>query len=1083
MKRFPLILVLLFTAAVAPESLHAQSSSAAPAASSPRQMALDHLRSVTALPIPEWRYLAGDSFSGSSPDLDDSAWKVLHPGDVFPGDPAWFRASITIPRDLHGYDPAGSALHLAFRTETDADLRLFVNGIEVAGLEDGSAPLLSAHAAPGQTYLIAVLKSAEQFSRHLGTADLLFLVPSSRPDPGMFREETISADEIIQAYPDDRDAREHQLDAALALIDWRALDTGDQLAFDHSLNNAENSLASLREWLKTLSVHAVGNAHIDMAWLWPWTETVDVVRRTFSTALRLMHEFPDFTFSMSSAQAYAWMEEKYPDLYREILERVREGRWEIVGGMWVEPDLNMPDGESQVRQLLIGKEYFQDHFGVDVHVGWNPDSFGYNWQLPQIYKKSGVDYFVTQKLYWNDTSQFPYKLFWWQAPDGSRVLTYFPHDYVNYMDPERIAADVAVYAPATRWPDMLYLYGVGDHGGGPTRDMLENAARYASKDAIFPRLTLGTAQSYFDALAPKAASLSLPVWQSELYLQFHRGAYTTQAAEKSDNRRSEVLLLNAEKFSSLANLFGAPYPQLEFEGAWKKVLFNQFHDVMAGSGIAAIYKDAARDHASVRQTGQETLQSSLADLGARADTRGEGSPLLVFNALSWPRTSLVEAQVSLFDSRGGEVEVRNSAGKPVLSEVMGREPGSSRFTIRFVAANVPSLGYSVFHVEAVRHAARLPSPIKATGDTIENEFYRVRVDAATGCLTSVYDKRANRQAIASIGCGNLLQAFKDTPKSWDAWNIDADFETQHWDLLTADKVALVEHSPVRAVIEVRKHFQSSTFVQDIILSAGVPRVDVAMSADWHEKHILLKVAFPVTVHNDFATYEIPYGSIQRPTTRRTPEEQAQFEVPALRWADLSDSEFGLSLLNDSKYGYDTKDNIIRLSLLRSPTWPDPHADEGMHHFIYSLYPHGHGWQEANTVERGYELNNPLIAFPEPAHTGSLPSSYSFLAVDAPNVVVTALKHADHGDALILRFYESAGHAADVHITPPPGLRHAHFVNLMEKSANAAGAGGASSDLPIKDGRLVLHTDPWEIQTVELEFAPHASPPGEKTPTN
>ncbi len=1082
MKRFPLILASWLAVAAAGPFALAQTSPPAAAAPSVRQAALDHLHSLTTIPILEWRYAPGDSFSGSSPDLDDSSWKILHTTEKFPAEATWFRTSVAIPPNLHGYDISHAAVRLSFRTDTDADLRLFVNGIEVAGLEDGSDPLLAEHAIPGQTLRLAILKSAEPHSRRLISSDLLFFVPSSRPDPSMFREEIISADEIVQAYPEERAAREEQLDAALALIDWPALRAGNQQAFDQSLLTAGQSLASLRDWLKTFSVHAVGNAHIDMAWLWPSSETVDVVRRTFSSALRLMREFPDFTFSMSSAQAYAWMEEKYPDLFAEIRQRVKEGRWEIVGGMWVEPDLNMPDGESQVRQLLIGKEYFQDHFGVDVRVGWNPDSFGYNWQLPQIYKKSGVDYFVTQKLAWNDTSQFPYKLFWWQAPDGSRVLTYFPHDYVNYMEPQRIAADVATYAPATHWPDMLYLYGVGDHGGGPTRDMLANAARYASTDAIFPRLTLGTAQSFFDELAPKAPSLSLPVWQSELYLQFHRGTYTTQAAEKNDNRRSEVLMLNAEKFSSLASLFGEPYPQSEFNSAWKKVLFNQFHDVMAGSGIAAIYKDAARDHASVARTANASLRSSLSSLAARADTRGAGSPLLVFNALSWPRTSLVVARVSLADPRDRAIEVRNSSGKPVLSEIIARDPGSSRVTIRFLAANVPSLGYSVYHVLPVRRAPRLPSPIKVTADTIENEFYRVRVDPSTGCLTSVYDKRANRQAIAPAGCGNLLQTFKDTPKSWDAWNIDSDFEAQHWDLLTADKVSLVEHSPLRAVFRVTKHFQSSTFVQDVTLSAGIPRVDVQMSADWHEKHILLKVAFPVAVHNDLATYEIPFASIQRPTTRRTPEEKAQFEVPALRWADLSDSEFGVSLLNDSKYGYDTKDNILRLSLLRSPAWPDPHADEGMHHFTYSLYPHARGWQEAGTVERGYELNNPLIPFPEPAHAGSLPSSHSFLSVDAPDVVVTALKHADHGDALILRFYESAGHAADVHITPPEGLRHAHFVNLMEKSETPA-TSAASPDLPMKDGRLVLHINPWEIQTVELQFSPPAGSPDAEAAKN
>ncbi len=311
-----------------------------------------------------------------------------------------------------------------------------------------------------------------------------------------------------------------------------------------------------------------------------------------------------------------WLEEKYPDIFAQIKKRVAEGRWELVGGMWVEPDLNMPDGESQVRQLLIGKRYFQEKFGVDVRVGWNPDSFGYNWQLPQIYKKSGVDYFVTQKMAWSDTTQFPYKLFWWQSPDGSRVLTYFPHDYVNTMDPVKIARDLGNLIPRNPGLDeMMHLYGIGDHGGGPTRAMLDEGRRWMSASAPFPKVFDGTALGFFQDIEKEAPHVQIPTWNGELYLQFHRGVFTTQAETKRHNRESEELMLNAEKFASLASLTGSAYPQQQLNDAWKKVLFNQFHDLSAGSGITAIYKDADRDYAEVRHVAGESLHDSIGTLG------------------------------------------------------------------------------------------------------------------------------------------------------------------------------------------------------------------------------------------------------------------------------------------------------------------------------------------------------------------------------------------------------------------------------------------------------------------------------------
>jgi alpha-mannosidase len=729
--------------------------------------------------------------------------------------------------------------------------------------------------------------------------------------------------------------------------------------------------------------------------------------------------------------------------------------------MWVEPDLNMPSGESLVRQILVAKRYFQQKFGVDVRIGWNPDSFGYNWQLPQIYKRSGLDYFITQKMSWNDTTKFPYKLFWWQSPDGSRILTYFPHDYVNDIDPLRISQDVAEYVPKTGMPEILHLFGIGDHGGGPTRTMLDSAMRWQSRPNVFPKLTFGTAQSFFDDIEKNLARLNMPVWNNELYFQYHRGVMTTQSETKKRIRQSEELLLSAEKFSSLAMLDGLPYPQEELNNDWKKVLFDQFHDIMPGSGIAINYVDAARDLGVVGLSGNKILSSSLKTLAARVNTEGEGVPVVLFNPLSWARTDITEVEAQ-FPSKAGDVEVRDSAGTVLPSAVFSRDDTTHALKIRFLAKSVPAMGYAVFHLVPVASAASSGSILRAGAEGMENEFVSLKVDPKTGCITSLLDKRSGQEALAPGACGNLLQTFVDKPKEYDAWNIDANFEDRKWDLKEAEEVKLIENTPVRAVIRVRKKFQNSNFVQDICMYPGVPRVDVNMQADWHEKHILLKVAFPVSVQSNYATYEIPYGNIQRPTTRNTLEEKAMFEVPALRWGDLSDSSHGFSLLNASKYGYDAKGNVIRLSLLRSPAWPDPHADEGFHEFTYALYPHAGDWKAAETERRGFELNYPLIPVTTCPHQGVLPASHSLVQIDPGNVILTAVKKAEDSAALVFRIFEFEGKAGEVRLHFPEAATQVAQVNLIEKQ---------DAPLSLQDGgkETTLTVHPYEIVTVRAWF--------------
>jgi alpha-mannosidase len=1125
MHRAHRLLAVLLTSACA----FAQTATTPP---DPYKPIFDRLQSITVIPLPSWQIHAADLAHGEDPALSTSDWQSVKLKEDWQGS-RWLRQTFEAPAQLNGYSLQGARIALDLHVSSDDAIQVsvFANGSMVARTdEDGQVPItLIENAQPGQKLLLAVRVldaggggCCGGNSTRIERAELRIEPPANRPDPALMRLQILSAEPLIAAYSDGKAERQQQLAAAVKAINLAALDQGDQQTFDASLRDAQTKLDALRPYMKQFSISAVGNSHIDMAWLWPWTETVEVVRNTFGTALELMREYPDFKFTASTAQAYEWMEEKYPAMFREIQQRVKEGRWEVIGGMWVEPDLNMPDGESLVRQILYGKRYFREKFGVDIKIGWNPDSFGYNWQLPQIYKRSGIDYFVTQKLLWaSEFTRFPYRLFWWQAPDGSRLLTYFPSDYANQIDPQKMARDSATYGPMM-WKynggtnsapagalDVMYLYGVGDHGGGPTRVDLDTALRWQQSpqqvqnrdlpgapkqapDLVYPQLSFSTATQYFADLEKNKNELKIPTWDGELYFQYHRGVQTSQSEEKRGNRQNEVLALEAEKVVSIETLFGASWPQQNFDAVWKDILFNQFHDILPGSGIHINYVDAARKYEVASRIDRDMIHAGLNDIASRV--KSDGVSVLVFNPLSWARTDEIEAEVQL------PAEVRQfrleDADGLVDYRVIRSNPTTNSVRVRILAKNVPATGYKLIGV--VPGAGPVPAKptLSATSDSLENEFIRLKIDFKTGCITSLFDKRSNTEALAlpvqsegspaaspdGLPCGNLLQAFVDKPKRWDAWNVDADFVKQHWDLMQADEVTLVESSPLRAVIRVKHHFHKSSFVQDITMRPGVARVDVHMQADWHEQHILLKVAFPVSARSDHATYEIPYGSVERPTTRNTPAEQAQFEVPALRWADISDSTHGFSLLNESKYGYDAKDNVLRLSLLRSPTWPDPDTDQGHHEFTYSLYPHGGTWREALTVRQGYELNYPLIVVTTGPHPGPLPAEKSFFGTTEDNVVITAIKkqapqppvqavyegqprtvHPEEG-GLIIRFYEWAGKKGDIHLQLPQQGVAAWEMNLMEVAQRPL-------SLAQNPKVLTVPTNPYEIKTVKVAFAP------------
>jgi alpha-mannosidase len=1085
---------------------------------------VERLISLSQLPPGTWKMHSGDLAHGEQVNLDESDWQAMALGAQAPTGAVWFRQTIQVPDTLNGYDLSGARIWFQFHATANGPMPqiLYFNGRRVAMGDDLEPIVLLDDVRPGDKVVIAVKLLATVDTKTFRGATLRIEFAENRPNPEDLAQEFLSAAVLLPSLAPGDAGKMDVLNHAIGAVDVAALDaaeaaSGDargqaEAKFDASLKAAQSQLETLRPLLETATFHLTGNSHIDAAWLWPWTETVDVVRRTFGTALQLMNEYPGYTFTQSAAAYNEWLADKYPSMNAEIKKRIQEGRWEIVGGMWVEPDLNLPDGESLVRQLLVGKRWYKQAYGVDVRIGWNPDSFGYNWQLPQIYKKSGIDYFVTQKMTWNDTNQLPFKLFWWESPDGSKVLAYFPHDYGNQdLRPLRLADDFVVARQrSTGMEDMMDLYGVGDHGGGPTRAMLDEGFHWAAPDAtaiaadggapVTPKYEFGTAQSFFSAVekniapdspvwnyqsiakgytapAAVAGKVAIPTWDTEMYLEYHRGVYTTQANHKYNMRTAEEEMLNAEKFSSIAWLYGAKYPADELTEDWKKVLFNQFHDLAAGSGIAVIYKDAQKDYDWVRMSTGGIEAGALEAVAERIKTAGKAptklrTSVVVFNPLAWRRSGDVTVRLRIPDSANARVGFA-PVGEPddYFYPIMRKSVGNDVEEITFTAEDVPSLGFNTYSVligseygiADYMHVA--PENIPGTA-SISDSDTTVRVDKTTGCIVAITNRETNFDSIEDGSCGNQLQFFKDTPKDYDAWNIDpGTLDVPPSTIDRADSVELVGENTGSPAIRVTRHFGNSKFVQTISLEGD--QVDIDNDIDWHEKHVLLKAAFPLSVTSDFATYEIPYGSIERPTTRNNSWEKAQFEVPAMRWADLSGAGtdgkvHGLSILNQDKYGYDAAGNVLRLTLLRSPTWPDPDADQGEHHFHYALYPHAGTWKDALTVRHGWEYDYPLQAVVTTAHPGSLPPEHSFASVEPENVVLTAVKKAEDTNALIFRAYEWAGKETTAEFHVPPGATGATVTNLMEQPEG--------EPLNVEHDVVKVPIHPYEILTIRVDYA-------------
>ena len=995
-----------------------------------------------------------------APDVDDSAWPVLEFNSYWAGADVNFvlRGSFQVPADWDR--AAATALYLPLGEAgsfSHPEALVYVNGIPYAACDrHHQEVLLPQWWRDGKRHTLALHGWTGNWSK----PHSLFLEPCMLVQIEELTREYVAAARVALGVVETLDSSEPARGFLLNALDesFRLLDTREPLgeAFYASVAPALDVLRRATAAAGSplnVTVSATGHAHIDVAWLWTLGQTRRKAGRTFFTVTRLMEQFEDYHFTQSQPRLYDYVRQDYPALFDAIKHLVANKRWEPIGGMWVEADCNISGPESLARQLLLGRSFFRQHFGPDAEspVLWLPDVFGYAWSLPQLIKQAGLEYFFTIKIGWNQYNRLPYDSFWWQGLDGTQVLTHFSTanwpgsqggNYNSSATPgETLGAWINFQQKETQ-QDLLMAFGYGDGGGGPTREMLENLREMTAFPAM-PRVRQRAVKDFFRDLEAQCGH-DLPTWNGELYLEIHRGTYTTQSRNKRANRKSEFLLHDAEFLAVVASLLNPSYqyPAQELRRAWELVCLNQFHDIIPGSSIGAVYADSQQQYDEISEIGAAVKRSAL-------DVIAEATPA---NVLVVNSTSFARSDVAFWSHRLGPGQhlVRHDG------EVVLTQPAENGTWIS--AGELPP--YSVTPlVIAAGSAGVLDTGLRVTASALENNYVRVEINEA-GDITRVYDKIAAREVLAPGGIGGQLQAFEDRPLNWDAWDIDIFYDDRMWLAEPASAIQVVEDGPLRAALEIRRRILNSAFVQRISLSYNSAQIDFDTWIDWRERHILLKAAFPVDVLSPKATYEIQWGSVERPTHRNTSWDWARFETVAQKWVDLSEGGYGVSLLNDCKYGHDIRDNVMRISLLRSPTDPDPEADQGEHRFAYSLLPHTEQW-DARTVAAAYALNDPILVVDGAARaTPSVQPDLlkSLVCADRPNVVVETIKRAEDGEGVIVRLYESQRRRGPVTLTVSFPVRAAWRTNLLEENL---------ASISICGSAVTLNLRPFEIVTVRL----------------
>ena len=975
----------------------------------------------------------------------------------------WFRTSVTVPQEFEGQVLALDIY--AFEEGWDAvnpQFILYVNGEHIQGLDiNHREVILTNNAKAGEVYEIDLHSyTGRTWDKRLTLNASLVTIDLAARDLYFNLQVPVWSCEKIDEDDKKRIDMLLVLNDAINLLDLRKVFSKE---YNESIKKANEFLEV--EFYEKLCGHedyvatCVGHTHIDVAWWWTVAQTREKVGRSFSTVLKLMDQYPEYIFMSSQPQLYKFIKEDYPDIYEKIKEKVKEGVWEPEGAMWLEADCNVTSGESLIRQILHGKRFFKEEFNVENEVLWLPDVFGYSAALPQILKKSNVNYFMTTKIAWNQFNKMPYDTFMWKGIDGTEILTHFitttdPNQdkkchfttYNGILHPGSIKGAWDRYQQKEINDDVLVCYGYGDGGGGVSYEMLETGRRMAKGIPGMPKVKLGNSLDYFKRLEKKVeGNKRLPRWVGELYLEYHRGTYTSMARNKRDNRISEQLYESTEKVNSLAMLLGKEYPAENINKNWENILLNQFHDILPGTSIKKVYDVTDEDYKRIIGSGKEMLADGINYIAENISLKNKS--VVVFNTLGFDRDDIVE------------FEVPSDINMPAVLD--GNEEIECQLIddgkAIFFAKGIPANGHKAFEIiEATKSSS---TNLTIEKNYIENKFFDIKINEE-GNITSIIDKKSNREVLKEGQTANVLQAFEDKPMDYDNWDIDIYYDEKMWLVNDVQHIEVIERGNVRSTLEIKRKFQDSTIIQKVYIYNDIPRIDFDTNIDWKESQVLLKAAFPVDINSNEATYEIQYGNVKRPTHRNTSWDEARFEVCGHKWVDLSEGNYGVSLMNNSKYGHDILDGVMRLTLLKSGILPNTTSDQEVHNFIYSIYPHTGDYKDAGTVKMAYNLNVPLYSKVEEAHEGSLESKSSLVKVDKDNVIIEVIKKAEDSDELVIRMYECHNMRTNVTLEMISEIESVKECNLMETDI---------SELSKDGNKVSFEMKPFEILTLKVKL--------------
>lgn len=980
----------------------------------------------------------------------------------------WFRTTITIPESMDGK-------HVEFLITTGREgewdatnpqMIFYLDGQLIQGIDVNHREVtISGKAKAGDSYEIAVLAYSGMVEGDLVIHTYLIAVDDRVQK--LYYDLLIPLQSAYVLKKADEENYRRVLQSMAPALD--ALDLRDAYSekFYSSIEKAEQILkeAFYSEERECPTVSAIGHTHIDIAWLWTVEQTREKVLRSFSTVLRLMEQYPDYKFMSSQPILYQFVKEQEPEMYEKIKERIREGRWEVDGAMWLEADCNLTGGESLVRQIIKGHRFFLEEFGKESKSLWLPDVFGYSAALPQILKKSGIPYFMTTKIAWNQYDQLPNDTFIWKGIDGSEVFAFMPTttDYdkdqglnISFSDTRNTTTYTGIVNPNMALgtfkrfqnrdltEDTLMLFGFGDGGGGPTKEMLESAERLKYGIPGIPKIRQEFEQDYFDRTYEKIHDLpNMPTWDGELYFEYHRGTLTSMARNKRSNRKNEILYTQMETASCMAGIEKDEQLQNVLDKGWDILLINQFHDIVPGSSIKPVYEQTDKEYHEIEEAGKEELNRVVSAAVGRLSMEKEG--VVVMNTQGYERDDLVVLDDGTEIPRLVDEDGRN---------VPAQKTADGRYLL--YVSHIPPLGYKkLYETEELLEE----STGKEWDYTFENPFIKVCFNEKME-ITSLYEKEAEKELIQDGRCGNVLRTYEDRPMQWDNWDIDVFYQRKPYEADWYSPARVIENGEVRMVVEFECGFLDSTVTQQVCLYHQIPRIDFRTKADWKTHHVILKTHFPVDVNTTRASYEIQFGNVERETTNNYSWDTAKFEACGHKWADLSENSSGISLLNDCKYGYGIKKGDMSLTLIKSGTYPNEDADIGEHEFTYSIYPHAGRWQEAKTVEMAYNLNVPMLAKRTGRQEGCGGEYESFLKCSQESCFVEVIKKAEDGNGVIVRMYENKNNRVRAQIQTAYPIAHVYECNLLEENEEELTAGKNCFETVFK---------PYEIKTFRLIF--------------